>query len=204
MKSTLLAGTLWVATVLTGGVRAQNPVPIIDNPLYLGWPQVVGTKAEFDRVFRISGPLLVPDEVTKSVVTYELVKITPDELTIETAGGRFTIPARTNPKYDLKLGDPEDVRVGEHTYTCQVYHYKTTSAAEIGRDPQGQTADVVVWLNIAAPTTVVRRRWVLKLDSTYTWDETWKGASVPAPPPAVTTPPVNPAPLLTPPGTPTE
>ena len=203
MKSTLLAGTLWVATVLTGGVRAQNPVPIIDNPLYLGWPQVVGTKAQFDRIFRISGPLLVPDEVTKSVVTYELVKITPDELTIETEGGRFVIPARTNPKYDLKLGDPEDVRVGEHTYTCQVYHYKTTSAAEIGRDPQGQTADVVVWLNIAAPTTVVRRRWVLKLDSTYTWDETWKGASVPAPPPAATTP-VNPAPLLTPPGTPTE
>jgi hypothetical protein len=204
MKSTLLAGTLWVATVLTGGVRAQNPVPIIDNPLYLGWPQVVGTKAQFDRVFRISGPLLVPDEVTKSVVTYELVKITPDELTIETEGGRFAIPARTNPKYDLKLGDPEDVRVGEHTYTCQVYHYKTTSAAEIGRDPQGQTADVVVWLNIAAPTTVVRRRWVLKLDSTYTWDETWKGASVPAQPAEVPTPPVNPAPLLTPPGTPTE
>ena len=184
--------------------RAQEPVPIVDNPLYLGWPQVVGTKAQFDRVTRVSGPLLTPDEVTQSVVTYELVKITPEELTIEIVGGRFAIPARTNPKYDLKLGDPEDVKVGDHTYTCQVYHYKTTSAAEIGRDPQGQTADVVVWLNIAAPTTVVRRRWVLKLESTYTWDETWKGASVPAPPATVPTPPVNPAPLLTPPGTPTE
>jgi len=193
-----------MATVLTGGVLAQEPVPIIDNPLYLGWPQVVGTKAVFDRVFRVSGPLLTPDTVTKSMVTYELVKITPDELTIETEGGRFTIPSRTNPKYDLKLGDPEDVKVGEHTYTCQVYHYKTTSAAEIGRDPEGQTADVVVWLNIAAPTTVVRRRWVLKLDSTYTWDETWKGASVPAPPVTAPAPKVDPAPLLTPPGTPTE
>ncbi|HEY8960979.1 MAG TPA: hypothetical protein VIM57_02170 [Luteolibacter sp.] len=204
MKFRLLTGALGVAMSLTGVVQAQEPVPVIDNPLYLGWPQVVGTKARFDRVTRVSGPLLTPDEVTKSVVTYELVKITPEELTIETEGGRFIIPARTNPKYDLKSGDPEDVRVGANTYTCQVYHYKTTSAAEIGRDPQGQTADVVVWLNIVAPTTVVRRRWVLKLDSTYTWEETWQGASVPAPPAVVPAPPVNPAPLLTPPGTPTE
>ncbi len=204
MKFRFLAGILAVAVGMPETGRAQEPVPIVDNPLYLGWPQVVGTKAQFDRVRRVSGPLLTPDEVTQSVVTYELVKITPEELTIEIAGGRFAIPARTNPKYDLKLGDPEDVKVGDHTYTCQVYHYKTSSAAELGRDPQGQTADVVVWLNIAAPTTVVRRRWVLKLESTYTWDETWKGASVPAPPATVPTPPVNPAPLLTPPGTPTE
>ena len=87
MKFRFLAGILAVAIGLPETGRAQAPVPIVDNPLYLGWPQVVGTKAQFDRVTRVSGPLLTPDEVTQSVVTYELVKITPEELTIETAGG---------------------------------------------------------------------------------------------------------------------
>ena len=45
MKFRLLAGMLWAVTLPIDTVRAQNPVPIIDNPLYLGWPQVVGTKA---------------------------------------------------------------------------------------------------------------------------------------------------------------
>lgn len=191
MKSGFLTGALWMTAVLGGVMQGQELKPQIDNPLYLAWPAVVGTKVEFNRVLRVSGPRLVPDEVTESVVSYELVKITPGELTIETAAGRFAIPARVDPKYDLKLGDPEDVRVGDKTYTCAIYHYKTTSPVEIGRDPENQVADVTVWLNPAAASGVVRRRWVLKLDSTYTWDETWKAPSPPAPAPAP--PPAAPA-----------
>ena len=150
-----------------------------DNPLFHFWPSHAGTIVQFDRTTRISGGVPgMDDQVFKSMVTYKISNLTPTDLTIEVSGDNrmdnFTIPARMDPESPSfpKFIKTEDVNLGEKTYSCKVYRYQTTSSAEVGRDTQGLSAEVTVWVSPDALGGIVRRQISLTIKASYDIEDT--------------------------------
>ncbi len=165
---------------LDGGSSTPSAIDSeADNPLFHFWPSQVGTIVQFNRTTRISGGIPgMDDQVFKSMVTYKISNLTPTDLTIEVSEGNridnFTIPARMDPESPSfpKFVKAEDVNLGEKTYSCKVYRYQTSSSAEVGRDTQGLSAEVTVWVSPDVPGGVVRRQISLTIKASYNIEDT--------------------------------
>jgi hypothetical protein len=167
MKTAILTLIFLVSTLVS---PAADHNPMRDNPLYHTWPGKAGIKVLFARTERISGGFPTTEvQASKSTVTYKLSKVTPTELTIEVGKDSYTIPAQISPDAPgfPKLTGSAEVKIGDKTYPCKVYHYTTKVAAEVGRNTQGIPAEVAIWASPDVPGGVVRRQISLTIKASY-------------------------------------
>lgn len=153
------------------------------NPLYEAWKNQAGKTVTFSRSEQISGgaPTGGARPPTTTPVQFALTELTADQavLKVTAADGApetLTIPAKfqANASAQPKAAGTEELKIGNKTYACTKYTYSTTSKAEIGRDPQGLSAQVTVWLAEGVPGGVVKRHITLTIRASYDITDTLK------------------------------
>jgi RNA polymerase sigma factor (sigma-70 family) len=162
--------------------KEDKPVQDGENPCYTPWQGKLGETSRFKRTCSISGGPPPGDSriVAEQKVSYTLAKLTAEAATIDvTIDGKkqttpITIPANFRAEHPgrPKPAGEEKVTIGEKIYRCKVYRYETRSEAEVGRDCQGLSARVTVWIAPGVAGGVVRRKIELTVKATYTVEET--------------------------------
>jgi hypothetical protein len=139
------------------------------NPLYAAWKGQEGKSVTFTSTEARYGGAPMPRgggaPPTTSTVKYALSQITPEQAVIKVtrdagAAETLVIPAKL-PAGDAAIpvaAGKEDLKVGDKTYSCTKYTYKTKSAAEMGRDGQGLAGRVTVWMADGVPGGIVQRQ----------------------------------------------
>ena len=153
---------------------------MVANPLYLAWKGHKGKTVVFDRAESISGGAPVPggsgSRKSPSVrVEFVLSDYSAEQAVLKVTTGTnlqaetLVIPARLLP------GDPslpvfagrEELKIGGKTYACTRYNYMTTSKAEVGRDAQGLSGRVTVWVADGIPGGIIQRNITLTIRASY-------------------------------------
>jgi hypothetical protein len=170
----------WIGQATTA---ATASVPIATdsaiNPLFAAWKGQEGKTVVFARTETISGGAPIPGggarSTTTSTAKYALSEITAEHAIIKVTRDptapteTVTIPARMaadDPTFPKATGK-EDLKIGEKSYACIKYAYRTKSKEEMGRDGQGLGGFVTVWVADGVPGGIVQRKISLTIRATY-------------------------------------
>jgi len=174
---------------------AKNPVAVVtvnkdaNNPIYVACAAGAGKELAFSRRESMSGGAPMPGgrQPTVTAETWTVSEVTADHATITIATGdqkrTLSVPANiaAGDGAAPQAGGTEDIKVGDKTYACKVYHYTTKSADELGRNAQGMAGRVTVWVCPDAPGGIVQRQVSLTIRVSYDTVETLQPAAAKGP-----------------------
>jgi hypothetical protein len=184
MGQTPASSTAPAPGLIVSGVKGVAEAAKDLNPLYAAWKGQEGKVAKYVRQETISGGAPMPGanggRAGANVdVTYTLDKITAEQAMIKITRGADTSDSLVIPAMEA-VDDPacpkpagkEDVKIGDKTYACTKYTYRTKDKAEMGRDGQGLAGQVTVWVADGVPGGVVQKKILLTIRATYEIVET--------------------------------
>ena len=151
----------------------------VANPLYMPWKGSPGKTVTINRIENIYGGAPMPGGGARILppkpVTYTLTSLDSSGATLKVTTSpnqpaeTLFIPSSLSSD-DPSLPKPsgtEDLKISDKTYHCTKYTYLSTSKAELGRDPQGFSAHVTVWIADEVPGGIVRRQIGLTIRVSY-------------------------------------
>jgi hypothetical protein len=153
---------------------------MVANPLYLAWKGQEGKTVIFNRAESISGGASMPGGGSSRESPSIRVEFTLSDYSAEQAALKVTtgtnhqaetliIPARLLPGDPSlpKFAGKEELKIGGKTYACNRYTYMTTSKAEVGRDTQGLSGKVTVWVADGIAGGIIQRNITLTIRASY-------------------------------------